>query len=645
MRRALAAVALAALVPASALAWGGPPDWLKELAKAPVPSPLPPKTHSIVLLDEVTVTVAASGEITETRRMAGRILDPDGRGLAVLAIPFDSETRVGSLHGWSIGPHGEEFSSSDRDTMEVGAVDGELYADMKVKGLQMPVAQPGTVFAWEYERRERPQSLQDEWTFQRSVPVQTSRFTVVLPEGWSHEERWFNAAVAAPQTSGNRVTWQLTGLAAVKEEPRRPPYRAVAGRMAINFIPPQTQLAGKSHRSWDDVARWYGTLTAERRAPSAEVQAKAAALTAGKQTTLEKIAALAAFAQRDIRYVAIEIGVGALQPHPATSILTSRFGDCKDKVTLLAAMLKSIGVESYYTLVSTDRGVIDPKFASVAGFNHVVIAIKLPEAKDYPAVVKGNLLLFDPTSASTPFGTLPSYLQDNDLLLVTEGGGELIHVAPHAPSVNRFHIAAKLTLDPDGTLHGDVQETRGGWLAADFREGIEAMNEAQRKQWFEQRLSRYLAQSQLSDLTFENLPDLGKDLLVHYKLTAPAYAKNAGGLLLLRPRVLGSKAEGVLDLSERTYAYESDGPSLETDEIDIALPPGFAADELPEPLALNNKVASYRSETKLENQTLHYRRQYRIEAFVVPRADLPELNGLFTKIAADERASAVLKGK
>src|SRR5947208_85606 len=91
-------------------------------------------------------------------------------------------------------------------------------------------------------------------------------------------------------------------------------------------------------------------------------------------------------------------------------------------------------------------------------------------------------------SRSGTSATWPSYLQDNDLLLVTDGGGELIHVAPHAPSVNRFHIAAKLTLDSDGTLHGDVQETRGGWLAAEFREGIEAMSEAQRKQWFEQRL-------------------------------------------------------------------------------------------------------------------------------------------------------------
>ena len=209
--------------------------------------------------------------------------------------------------------------------------------------------------------------------------------------------------------------------------------------------------------------------------------------------------------------------------------------------------------------------------------------------------------------------------------------------------MNRFNVTAKLTLDLDGTLRGDVYETRAGWLAAMYRDELEGMNEAQRKQWFEHRLAHYLAQYQLTDLTFENLQDLGKDLLVHYKLTAPSYAKSAGGLLLVRPRVLGSKAEGVLDLAERTYGYESDGPSLETDEIDIALPAGFVPDELPEPTTLKNKVASYKSETKLENQTLHYRRQYRLDTFLVPRADLPELNGFFTKIVADERASAVLK--
>src|SRR4029079_13698131 len=131
-----------------------------------------------------------------------------------------------------------------------------------------------------------------------------------------------------------------------------------------------------------------------------------------------------------------------------------------------------------------------------------------------------------------------------------------IHVAPHAPAVNQLKVSAKLALDPDGTLHGEVTETRAGWMAAAFRERLEESSEAQRKQWFEQRLAYHLAQYQLSDLTFENAQDLGKDLLVHYKVTASSYAKNAGGLLLLRPRVLGSKAEAMLDLGDRTYGCE-----------------------------------------------------------------------------------------
>src|SRR5436305_12532822 len=83
IRRALLALSFAALVPASALAWGGPPDWLKELARAPLPK-LPANTHAVVLLDETTIAVSDSGQIAETRRMAARIIDAEGRELAVL---------------------------------------------------------------------------------------------------------------------------------------------------------------------------------------------------------------------------------------------------------------------------------------------------------------------------------------------------------------------------------------------------------------------------------------------------------------------------------------------------------------------------------------------------------------------------------
>ena len=71
-----------------------------------------------------------------------------------------------------------------------------------------------------------------------------------------------------------------------------------------------------------------------------DINKQVAALTASETTPTGKMAALAKFVQNDIRYVAIELGVGGWQPHPAGDVCSHHFGDCKDKATLLSSMLK-----------------------------------------------------------------------------------------------------------------------------------------------------------------------------------------------------------------------------------------------------------------------------------------------------------------
>src|SRR6266702_5412916 len=93
-----------------------------------------------------------------------------------------------------------------------------------------------------------------------------------------------------------------------------------------------------------------------RREASPEIKKKSAGITANAPTTLAKMRALAEFMQKDIRYVAIQLGIGGWQPHPAPEIFLHKYGDCKDKATLLSAMLGEIGVESYYLDINTERG-------------------------------------------------------------------------------------------------------------------------------------------------------------------------------------------------------------------------------------------------------------------------------------------------
>lgn len=646
----LALVILCGVAP-GALVYGSAniPDWVRNAAHEPLPA-YAPDTPGVVVYDQTTVTVMESGEIRTHHYVACKILGTAGRDLGYASVHFDSMTRLAGFTAWSIAANGDEYEVRERDAAETSAVDGELYADQKLKIIRIPAANPGTLFAYEYEVREsQPQALQDSWHFQREVPVRWARYTVVLPKGWTHEERWFNAAPKAPQISETAVAWQVSDVPAIRDEAGRPPMAAVAGRMAINFVSPS---GAKVARNWSDLGRWYTGLVGDRRAATPELQAKVRELTANHVTTLDKMRALAAFAQKDIRYVAIEIGIGGYQPHAAGEIFRNRYGDCKDKVTALGAMLREIGVPSYYVIVSTSRGVVDRQFASIEGFDHAIIAMPLsPDMKspDLHGVIEhptlGRLLLFDPTNEHVAFGDLPPYLQANQGLLVTADGGDLIEMPAQQPETSQLRRTAKLTLDMRGGLTGTVSEAWTGALAAGQRYYLARRNTADRVKLIEDRVSFHLADFKVSDLAIENLDDLSKDLVVRYSLSAPVYAKIAGSLMLVRPRVLGQKAERVLDLKERAHGYETEGPSLQSDDIQITIPSELDVDELPAPTKLSTPILTYVSEATFKENALHYRREYRVKDFDVPLAGLPELNKAFSSILADERSSAVFKKK
>lgn len=641
-------VALVLLLSAtSVFAWGrsAPPDWVRALAKAPLPK-YPDGTSAVVLLDETNITVAPNGEITRHHREASKILTTEARERAYTAVHFDDQSKLRDFRAWAITATGEEYGINSGDAVEASAYEGSLYSDFKVKAFRIPAAEPGSIIAVEWERRERPFLLQSQWDFQDEQPVNRSAFSITLPEGWKHEEKWFNAPAVQPTVTGATTTWVVSDQKAIKEEPSMPSWRAVAGRMAVNLIPPN---AAAAHRTWADVGRWYNGLAASRRTATPELQAKVRELAPPTAPLLDRIRALAAFAQRDVRYVAIEIGIGGYQPHMAGEIFSNRFGDCKDKVTVLSTMLREAGIESYYLLVHTSRDMVDAEFPTAASFNHVIIAIPLPKdvaPKPSYSVIEhpklGRLLLFDPTSTGTPVGYLPVYLQQSHGLLVTNDGGELLDLPVHPPEANQLTITARMKMDAYGTIDGNVAETRTGWLAAGMRETLANLSESARMAYVEKRLARNVSQHALKNLTVENLEDPSKELVVRYQFSAAGYARKTAGLVLVRPRVVGYAAE-VVSPKDRLFAYEAEGPFVEVDDIAIAMPEGLSVDELPAPQNLTSAALTYASDSKFDANTLTYKRKLKMQAFRVPLAGIAELSKVQAAISADERSSAVLK--
>lgn len=363
--------------------------------------------------------------------------------------------------------------------------------------------------------------------------------------------------------------------------------------------------------------------------------------------------ALASYVQQDIRYVAIELGIGGFQPHPAKEIFSHHYGDCKDKATLLSAMLKEVGVDSYCLSINTTRGAVTAQTpAQVYWFNHEILGIRLPDdVKDASLVAiyshpsLGRILIFDPTDELTPFGQLRGALQANYGLLVTPDSGDLIQLPQLAPGSSGIHRMGKLKLSPDGTLTGEVAEVRRGDHASAQRYALRAATkDADLIKPIETMLSHSLSTFQITKATVGNLTATALPFQYNYTFISPNYAKPAGNLLLVRPHVLGQTGSDIMEKKEpRKFPVEFEGPEKDESIYEIALPAGYVVDDLPAASDVDYPFGSYHSKTVADGNVLRYTRTCEIKQLSVPVSQAEDLKKFFRIIGNDERGTAVLK--
>lgn len=428
----IAALVLAVAAPAFA-SKDSVPDWVTAAAAEKVPD-YPPETNAVVLLDDTTYTVAPDGSAVEHCRHVVKILRPQGRDEGLVSIPFDKDTKIVSLHAWSIGPDGHQYAVKDNEFMEVGYPgQGNFYEDEKVKADMPPGRDPGGIVAYEYEQRIRPYLTEHTWFFQDDIPSIAQSFTLELPPGYSFGTVWANHPQSKPiDLEHQRWRWEMSNVPGINLEDvlLRPSARSLAGRMTVHYAGPGIALA--TDGTWQSVGEWYTGLAKDRLATTPEIAAKANELTAGKTDFYDKAEAISEFVQKQIRYFVIEMGIGGNQPHFAADIFRNRYGDCKDKATLLAAMLSSIRIHSTLVMVDDRRGVVDPDAPSIVG-NHMIAAVEIPKDYNSPKLhsvvttkTGHRYLIFDPTSEKTVFGQLEYNLQGGYGLLVDGPDSQIV---------------------------------------------------------------------------------------------------------------------------------------------------------------------------------------------------------------------------
>ena len=429
-------------------------------------------------------------------------------------------------------------------------------------------------------------SGEESWEFQNSIPTAKSIFEVDLPVGWQHRALWRKYASVEPvEAAPNHLRWELTNIPGIDLEsvPMAPAEGSIAGRMEVYF---SASALPEGEQLWTRIGEWYAPLAAPQTEGPADIANASRELTSANADFMERIQKVATFMQQQIRYVGIEIGIGGYIPHSAEEIYRSRYGDCKDKATLLISMLDAVGVRATWVMVDTERGVVDPKVPSLFG-NHMIAAIEIPKGYENPALravvtakTGKRYLIFDPTNQYVPIGLLPTYLQGGYGLLMAGADSQAIALPVLQPDSDTVNRTATFALAADGSLTGSVTVKRLGASSYELRYYSTMSSEKEKRERLEESLRSDFSSFQVGSEDIQNTRDLDKQFTLHYDVTASSYAKNVGDLLLARPRVISTDALALMD-EPRKYPIEFSSIGDWRDSFDVKILPATRSTTCP----------------------------------------------------------------
>ena len=328
--------------------------------------------------------------------------------------------------------------------------DYKTYSDGKRLRAPLPAIAPGVVVEEEYTETET-EPLYVAGRVGRVVLGQED-----MPV--AHSRVVFDAPIALPLRTNLLL---LPGIKPVRTES--------GGRVTLTFdvgpldaidnrepyLPPETvffpMIDYSTGTSWQSIAAEFGGVV-DSRANSPAVEAVVTPLIAGKKSIAEKEAVILDYLDREVRYTGIEFGEAAILPHDPAETLAKGYGDCKDKATLLVAMLRAAGIPANVALLDVEvRMDVPVDLPGMGLFDHAIVYVpgKVP-------------LWIDATDRYAQLGQLPMGDQGRLALVTSNATTALVKTPESSARDNGIEETREFTLTDNGPANVvEITEPKG----------------------------------------------------------------------------------------------------------------------------------------------------------------------------------------
>ena len=447
----------------------------KPAAQSPLKAAAQPTDVSkeALVFDKLHTRIRMEADGTGTREQTSRVrvlADSGVKEMAVLTFTYtasNQQVEIGYVR--VLKPDGTVVVTPDYNVQDMPADvtrQAPMYSDIHQKHVAVKGLGVGDTLESQVTFRtlkpEVPGQFWLEYSFEKNLIILDEQLDLDLPADKPVAVASADLQPTVTTAAGRKLYhWASTNLA--RPDPDAPP-------KSVKHWKPSVQVTTFS--SWAQVGAWYASLQRDSIIVTPAIQAKAEALTKGLTSREDKLRAIFNDVALHIHYVGLDFGIGRYQPHLADDVLSNEYGDCKDKHTLLATLLKAAGIEAWPVLISNARE-LDPPTPSPAQFNHVITLVSL----------NGKLLWMDSTEEVAPVGLLMDSLRDKQALAIpADKPAYLEKTAADAPFPRSIRIQVEGKLSGQGLFTGHIAQTSDGDVGMLFRAGFRQVPQSQWKE-------------------------------------------------------------------------------------------------------------------------------------------------------------------
>ncbi len=526
---------------------------------------------------------------------------------------------------------GTETEAYRRSDYDAGSGSGNLYYLRRYAYVEVPPLEAGDVVEYAYFETEigddnfREGYFGELWYFESAVDVERARYAVLsgakMPL-YAAEPLLDGLKKVDEVRDGTRVrAWEASGLRRVSTDGQMPGRAEVFAHILVS-----------TYETWEQVGTWWWNLVKDQLIVDAEIEALVQQLTKGRKDEREKVRAIHEWVVKNTRYVGIEFGVHGWKPYRTTMCLRRRFGDCKDKASLIKVMLNAAGIDANLVLIRTRRlGGVAQSPANLAIFNHAI------------AYVPKFDLYLDGTASFSGMEELPFSDQGQLSLIVADGGGVTLRVTP-VDSAERNAMVRVLDVDlrpVEPLVTGEF--VAKGADAVYYRRVFDT--EEKRMENLEAMLARAYPGAKIKSATFKSVSDINKDVVIRFVFEGGGFIKQSGDSRFLLP---AGRHFRMLDAYAARASRDQDlmlgVPYGTTHRVTYHLPDGLRPKAVPDPVAGTSKFGAFRVGRTVGDGTVEFEVSYTAATERVEIADYPAYRAWLAKMDRALNQPIVLEG-